>query len=304
VIRARLDDSVHDADQLVATSAVSTLGVIPRDRQVRRRGLVVREAHNRAAEAYRRLGNNLAPRDADEPPRIILVSGARPAEGRTALVANLAIALASAGQQVAVVDADLRQPGLPSLLGLQAEPGLTDVVAGTMELRHALQTTENGRLLFLASGSPVDKPDEVLAATKLVEVLEALRSECGVVLIDAPALLRAADAADIARLADGVLLVVRHGRTTVEEVQTCRASLDRMGAVTLGAVITFVPPRLPTPWDDHLTFRGHQWSHTGASATTSDPELQTVHSASASGHDNQLQGHARRSAAHRAAELA
>jgi capsular exopolysaccharide synthesis family protein len=287
VIRARLDDSVQDADQLVETSAVAILGVIPRHRRVRRRGVVVREAHE-VAEAYRRLGNNLVPRHADEPPRIILVSGARPAEGRTALVANVAIALARAGQRVAVVDADLRRPGLSSLLGLRTEPGLTDVVAGTMELRLALQTTENGRLLFLASGSPVDKPDEVLAATTLVEVLEALRSTCSVVLVDAPALLRAADAGDIARLADGVLLVVRHHRTTVDEVQTCLASLDRMGAVTLGAVITFVPPGLPAPWGDHVTVRGHQWSPTGAGATTSGPELQTAHSASATGHDNQL----------------
>jgi capsular exopolysaccharide synthesis family protein len=238
-VRAAFDRSVRDGADISSAADAPLLGVVPRARHASHQAGASPAG---PADGYRKLRNNLQLLNAGDSARTIMVSSALPGEGRTTVVANLAAALASAGRHVAVVDADLRGPDLSSRFGLASALGLTDVVAGRAPLDDVVH--QSGRLLVVAAGAPVENPDEVLASKEVDSLLASLRVANDFVLIDASPLLPVADAGDIATLTDGVLLCVRHGRTSTDQLRMCRALLDCVGAVTLGAVLTFAPPRI------------------------------------------------------------
>jgi capsular exopolysaccharide synthesis family protein len=224
------------------------LGFVTRDKETAAHGLVARDSHSRAAEGFRQLRNELQLLNSGDSPRTIMVASAVPGAGTSTVVANLAATLAAAGKAVAVVDADLRRPALASVFGMADEPGLTDVISGDADVAAALQRTQGGRLAVLASGTGAEIPDEVLASEKMALLLRTLRAEHDVVLIDAPALLPVADAGVLAARVDGVVLCVRYGKTTVDQVRMSRHILDRVGGHTLGAVMNVVPRRVIKRW--------------------------------------------------------
>jgi capsular exopolysaccharide synthesis family protein len=177
----------------------------------------------------------------DEPPKAILVSSALPAEGKTTLVVNLALALADAGRRVTVVEADLRRPEVTRYLGLVSGAGLTSVLAGNADIEDVVQTYRDG-LYVIAAGLLPPNLGELLASDHMASLVDKLRGTNDFVLIDAPPLLPVADASGLAVHTDGALLSVRYGTTHKEHFEQAAATLERVGAKTLGVVLNIVPP--------------------------------------------------------------
>jgi capsular exopolysaccharide synthesis family protein len=241
VARGRLDRSVRDAEEAAELAGAPVIGVVLRDDSLQQKHAIDRNSSSRTAEAYRQLRTNLQFLHVDEPPKVIMISSAVPSEGKTTVAVNLALTLAEAGRSVTLIEGDLRRPRVTRYLGMVGGAGLTNILAGSAGLEDVLQSFGSGELNVIAAGPTPPNPSELLASSHMFKLIEELRSSNDFVLIDAPPLLPVADASGLAVLVDGVVLSIRYGSTRKDQLQQTRATLDRVGARTLGVVLNIVP---------------------------------------------------------------
>lgn len=194
-----------------------------------------------AAEAYRALRTNLAFHNPAQPLRVVLVTSPTAAEDRAEVTGNLAVATAHAGRAVVALDADLRRPALHTLFGVANDRGLAQALAspeGPLEAAATAVPT----LRLVPAGPPPADPAALLDGLATGRILERLRAEADVVLVCAPPVLAVADAAVLAPLVDGVVLVLAAGRSRRDDARAAREALDRVGARVLGIVLTDAEP--------------------------------------------------------------
>ncbi|GAA3169563.1 hypothetical protein GCM10020255_057340 [Rhodococcus baikonurensis] len=154
---------------------------------------------------------------------------------------NIALVLAEAGKKVCLVEGDLRKPRVSKYLGLIGSVGLSSVLAGQADLDDVLQVTNNADLTVLASGPIPPNPSELLGTDTAHAVFADLRRRFDYVIIDASPLLPVTDAAVLSALADGALVIARHGSTKREQLSRAVGNLHSVGATILGTVITMTP---------------------------------------------------------------
>ena len=246
LVRSVLDSRIHNLADVEAVTELPVLGGIAGARGPAGGGLVVRDDPNSAqAEAFRRLRTNLHALDFGGGPRSIVITSSLVGEGRTAVAANLAVALTDTGAKVALIDGDLRHPSLANLLGLEPAVGLTDVLTGRTPLAEALQQWGNGDLYVLPAGRFQSAPSDLLASQPMAQLLASLGAEFDYILIDAPPLLPVTDAVVLGWAVAGVLLVAAVGRVQQGELELALRSLDAGGCRVFGLVLTMLPPRGP-----------------------------------------------------------
>lgn len=194
------------------------------------------------AEAFRQLRATLPFLDPERPVRVLLATSTRDDEGKTATLANLAIALAQSGRSVVLVDGDLRRPSLHHLFGLDNTQGLTTLLQEGVPPSLPLRESGVPQLRVLPSGPLPPDPAALLASPAMGEVLRQLRSLADYVLLDASPVVAVADAAVLAPQMDGVLLVLKAGVTQREAAQRAKTLLQRVHATLLGVVLNNVKP--------------------------------------------------------------
>ncbi len=183
-------------EQLREAVGAPNLGFVAFDAGVPKRPLTVHEdPQSPRAEAFRQLRTNLQFVDVDEPPRTIVMTSSVPGEGKTTTLVNLAIAVSSAGRRVLVIDADLRRPKVADYLGLDGSVGLTNLLAGPLGLGLAIQPWAGGAFDVIASGPLPPNPSELLGSRQMRELLESVRDDYDLILLDSPPLLPVTDAA-------------------------------------------------------------------------------------------------------------
>jgi capsular exopolysaccharide synthesis family protein len=187
-------------------------------------------------EAYRSIRTSILLSQAGEPPRTILFTSGRAAEGKTTTVLHMALMFARLGTPVLVIDADLRHPSCHRVLGVRNGPGLTEVLAGHEGKLRRLEVQKT-ELFFLGAGSVPPNPTELLGSQRMREVLARLQKRFAYVLIDAPPLTPVSDSVVLSTLVDGVVLVVDQQRTARQTVRDARARLAYARAKVLGVVL-------------------------------------------------------------------
>lgn len=243
ILRARLDRSVRSPEDAAQLVGAPVIGSILRDGTLEKRHVVERGGSSRTAEDFRQLRTNLQFLNVDEPPKVIMVSSAVPAEGKTTVVVNLGLALADAGRRVTIVEADLRKPKVTRYLGMVGGAGLTNILAGTADVDEVIQTYASATLRVIAAGPTPPNPGELLSSSHMAALVDKLREENDFVLVDAPPLLPVADSSGLAVIMDGVLLSVRYGSTTKDQLRQAARTLDRVGARPLGVILNIVPAK-------------------------------------------------------------
>jgi capsular exopolysaccharide synthesis family protein len=195
-----------------------------------------------AAEAYRALRTAVhfgVPADRS---KTILVTSPTPADGKSTLCSNLAIAMAQAGKRVLLVDADLRHPRQHEAFGVENATGLSGVLgASEIPFVNAIQPTQIGGLDILPCGPRPDNPSELLNSQRFIEVLEELADAYDHVLIDSPPVMMVTDARIVAASCDVTLLVVRQSKANRRMCEMSRDGLASVGANVLGIVLNDVP---------------------------------------------------------------
>jgi len=193
------------------------------------------------AERYRRLRLCLEQGTPAHPcrPQVTVMTSALPGEGKTTTAMNLALAYAEQRNcRTLLVDADLRRPSVSGFISPEPALGLSEVLAAEAPLDHALVEMSDSKLWVLAAGAPSEAPLELLQKSALGKVIAELRTRFDRIVIDAPPTVPFTDAAVLASHADGALLVIRAGATTVPLVRRARESL--LQAKVLGVVVNAV----------------------------------------------------------------
>jgi capsular exopolysaccharide synthesis family protein len=177
--------------------------------------------------------------------RALAFTSAESGEGKTTTAVNAALALGKGGRnRVALVDADLRRPGVHAMLGLRPQAGLCDVVAGRAALGACLWRFGSDELYVLPAGNLPDDLGHTLYDPRLSATLAELKQRFEFVLVDVPPILALADVPTLCRDLDGAVLVVRAGATPRERVA---AAVDALFGVTVhGVVLNQVDPRATT----------------------------------------------------------
>ena len=243
VARDILDTRIKDADTLAKVASSPTMGVVVEDPKAARYPIATRAGtRNMRAENYRQLRANLQFANVDEHPRVIAVTSSIPGEGKTTVAINLASTLAEAGFTVCLVDADLRRPTIAKVLGLLSPVGLTSVLIHQIELSEAMQSA-GSNFYVLTSGPTPPNPSEVLASSYVRDVVRSLLDKVDYVVLDTAPLLPVADGSEVAALADGTLLVARHGVVTDSHIRRSIHALARVDAQLLGVLLNRVPAR-------------------------------------------------------------
>lgn len=193
-----------------------------------------------AAEAYRTLRTNLTFFAAlDRPVESLIVTSAAPNEGKSEVLANLAVTMAQGERRTILVDADLRRPGLHEVFGVPNERGLTTMILEEQALDDPpLLEVGVENLLLVPSGPLPPNPADVLGSGKMEQVIEAFKERADVILFDAPPVVAVTDAAVLGTKVDGVLLVVAAGRTRREHAERAKELLERVNVRIIGAVLS------------------------------------------------------------------
>jgi len=195
------------------------------------------------AEAYRGLRTNLAFARPDAALRTLLITSPAPDADKSTALANLAVVTAQSGRRVVVVDCDLRRPAQHTLFGLPNDRGVTSALVDDAALAALpLQASSVPDLEVLTSGPAPPNPAELLGSRRMGALVERLAERADLVLFDAPPVVAVTDAAVLAPLVDGVLLVLAAGRSRRDHTARARELLDTVGAVVIGVVLTGVEP--------------------------------------------------------------
>ncbi|MFZ5915755.1 MAG: CpsD/CapB family tyrosine-protein kinase [Chloroflexota bacterium] len=204
--------------------------------------ITITDPRSPASEAYRTLRTNLEFFSLDAPIRTLLVTSPGAEEGKSTVLANLAVTLAQVGKQVILADCDLRRPSQHALFGLDNTTGLTTMMLdeGAQSELPLRQSGVDG-LRLLPAGPTPPNPAELLGSRRMKEALTALLEQADLVLLDAPPVLAVTDALVLAVQTDGVLLVVKAGATRRDHVQQARERLERVNARVVGAVLNNAP---------------------------------------------------------------
>ncbi|MBF2084587.1 polysaccharide biosynthesis tyrosine autokinase [Thermoleptolyngbya sp. C42_A2020_037] len=221
------------------------LGVVPNWKQAGRRQdiLPMQQSGSQYADihhAYRVLQSNLGLLDSEFGLKTLVVTSSVPQEGKSQVAANLAMAIAQAGQTVLLVDADFHHATQHQLWNVNGAAGLAEVLEGRADLIDTIQPVAPN-LELLAAGNLASSTPTALTPQKLLPVIAAMGQRYDVVIFDTPALSGAADASTLGKLTDGMLLVVRP-TTDVEDLKATRSLLNLARPHVLGIVANGVAP--------------------------------------------------------------
>jgi succinoglycan biosynthesis transport protein ExoP len=242
LVRDVTDTRVRSAEDLASVTPLPLLAALDtRPTEGGRRDLVVTSGPRTSrAEAFRTLRTSVQFLRRPGSSLSLLVTSARPAEGKSTVAANLALVLAEGGTRVALVDADLRRPSVADTFDLEGAAGLTSVLIGQVELGDVLQDWGSSGLHVLTSGPLPPNPSELLASPAMAAVLAQLEATHDVVLIDAPPLLPVTDAAVLSQVVSGTLVVVKAGATRRAVLREALTVLERVEARVVGVVLSHV----------------------------------------------------------------
>ena len=257
--------SLRRPEELVGVLGAPELAVIPRLSHLRPQPGAVRSLPSgevrevvsgpgsglsQESEAFRTLRMGLAFSWGDRPCTLVVTSAA-PQEGKTLIAANLAATFARSGAEVLLVDCDIHRPRLHRVFDVPRAPGLMDLLrtegtnvhyevarrAAANQRLNSVRRTSVERLSFLPCGANAHTSPELLEPATLSGLLNQLKRDYDIIVLDTPPVLVSADAATLAASSDGVILVVRAGQTDRGAAELARQRVGAAGARVLGAVL-------------------------------------------------------------------
>jgi non-specific protein-tyrosine kinase len=241
-----VNDTVKTPDEIAKKLGLPVLGIISHYK--RNEGVPVTESQplSPVSEAFRTLRTNVkyAGAGIDKALDSIMIISAMPSEGKTEVLVNLGVVLAQNGLRVLLIDADLRRPALHHRLGLDNLVGLSQTfVHPELGMDYSLQPTRVNGLSAITSGDSPPNPSELLGSQYMGSILNVLKKEYDILLIDTPPALAVTDAAAMLPYVDGVLLVVKPGSTHLAPLRSLVDQFRKSDGKLLGVVLNDINPR-------------------------------------------------------------
>lgn len=235
VLLELLHDVIKTRDDVRSRLGLPCLGVVPR--RVGTASIVedLEDGHSAIAEAYSAILASLRFSTEHGAPRVLLVTSTGPAEGKSSSAFAIAQNYARRGENILLIDADLRRPVFKTSGG---QKGLTKLLTNEDALRGHVHETQYDNLWLLPCGPTPPNPADLLSTPRFQAVLREAGQQFDRVIIDGPPLLGLADAALLATAAENVVMVVESGRTRTKAAREAIERLRQAGAHLLGVVLT------------------------------------------------------------------
>ena len=247
------------------------------------------------SEQYRILRTNLQSLKGFAGAKTVVLTSAIHEEGKSVTAINLALTLAQQeGLKVLLIDADLRRSTIRRWLGIESERGLSTVLQDHLTLDHSVLRMESPALSVLPAGPHVERPAELLESNAMRRLLALLKTQYDVIIIDAPPILPVTDPSILGAQADGVLLVVRAGKTQRKVVEQAHELLKQSKAKILGSILTHVDHYVPGYYKYYHYYRNESKDGNGkaghAARTTREITPAAEHQDSGVGQTGTLEG--------------
>ena len=187
-------------------------------------------------EAYKLLRTNVSFAFPDEEGgKVVGICSACPQEGKSTTTINLAFSLAEANNKVLLIDGDMRRPSVCKIVGIDKEPGLSDILSGNSDIVEA-HAVLHENLSVLVSGHIPPNPSELIGSHKMSVLLEKYKKQYDYILIDLPPVLSVSDPVAISKYLSGMIIVIRHDKTGRRDLAETMRQLEYANAKILGFV--------------------------------------------------------------------
>ena len=241
----QFDRGIRSMQEVYRYLELPCLGLVPKISQLQLAGktpenYVIWKPTSAYAESVRSLRTGILLSDQDVKPRVIVMTSARPNEGKTAISCAMARINALGGRRTILVDLDLRKPEIHKRLPSARQDGIAEYLSGQASLQDVIQKDAQSGVEFIVAGRPVANCGELLRSSQLETLIDHLSQGYDLVVLDAPPVLAVADTRLIARLAQKTVFVVRWAETPREVVRLALRQLADAGADIAGVVISMV----------------------------------------------------------------
>ena len=200
------------------------------------------------SEIFRTLRTNIQFMNSNKKLKTLLVTSTYPGEGKSWVASNLAVAFAQAGKRVILIDADMRKGRIYNIFGVLPRPGLSNYLSGVNEnsqeannLINYLRETEVPNLFVMPAGNIPPNPSELLITPQMVELLEELKEECDLIIIDGTPSKLVTDAVILSRIVDSTIVVTAHNQTKKDDLQKVIRDIKNVGGNIAGVVYNKIP---------------------------------------------------------------
>jgi len=234
---------------LEASTGLTGIGIVPMAdpeflEEIVRSPMIGAEVPNALLENFRVIRSNICLHpNRENKSQVVMVTSARPSEGKSTQAANLAWAFYSMGERTLLIDCDLRRGRQHGLTGVENSPGMTALLTGSASLEEVIKKTENPNLDVIPRGPVIPGSTEVLCQSFFDDIVKALRGHYQRIVLDTPPVLGLSETASLQRLTDGVVLVVRAEATTRRDVTDAISHLVKSGAHLFGFVLNGIDLR-------------------------------------------------------------
>ncbi|NKI19564.1 polysaccharide biosynthesis tyrosine autokinase [Spongiibacter sp. KMU-166] len=193
-----------------------------------------------AVESLRSLRTSLHFAMLESSNNIMMISGPSPNVGKSFVSGNLAAVVAQAGQKVLLIDMDLRKGYMHKMFDLGPENGVSDVLAKRLPVQEAIKQTRVGELFFMPRGVVPPNPSELLMSKGLTELLDEVKDQFDLIIVDTPPIMAVTDAAIVGRQCGVTMIVARFGLNPVKELEATKHRFEQNGIQVKGVVLNAV----------------------------------------------------------------
>jgi capsular exopolysaccharide synthesis family protein len=239
-----LDDTYRSLKDFSLSEEVNILGSIRKIKGLKLSDKLIahQQPHSPITESYRIIRSRIRFRRGDQLAKSIMVTSSMPEEGKSVTAANLAVVFAQANYKTVIVDADMRHPILHQAFDVENEAGLGDMLSSReMKIEECIKNTSVNNLQILTSGEPLADPSSQLGSERMEEIIRDLKRIAEIVIFDTPPVLVFADAITLSRRIDGIIMVIRAGKSTRIAVNQTLLDLQNANANVLGSIFNQAP---------------------------------------------------------------
>ena len=197
----------------------------------------VRNPKSPISECYRGIRTSIQFSNLDQDMKVINVTSSMQNEGKSTVIANLAVSFANLDKKVLIMEGDLRNPSVHRMFNISNIKGLTDILLQNKVFADCVHCTDVKNLHVLTCGAIPPNPSEMLSSKKIRDFIKSLREYYDYVFIDAPPIGIVTDAGIISTFTDGCIFVVGAGEADIEMAKVSKERLEKVGANILGVVL-------------------------------------------------------------------
>lgn len=172
-----------------------------------------------------------------EPNKIIHISSPKRKSGKSIIISNLSVILASSGKRVLVVDADMRNGNLHNSFNVEIQKGLADYLSSNIEISEIIQNTLEENLNFISHGNTSENPSKLLLSEKLKVFIDDISIQYDFILIESPPILDSTDSIIISKYSAMNIIVLSYKKTKLKEVDFALNRFTQVGSKVNGFIL-------------------------------------------------------------------